>query len=163
MLLHRCGIAIALLLLMLTGLTVAQQKPAAAAPATQPQPAPDEWGQIVSLVARGLSGDTEAAQSLASIIPDGVPIRHFGVTELESRTKMKEQTDGQKSLVERAYVWPIETAASDMAADFRERKSMPDAVRRQFLPRDEDLKKANITAQQWINAVLRPGRGSTSV
>ena len=154
---HRCGFAIALLLLAVTGLTVAQQKPATAAPATQP--APDEWGQMIGLVARGLSGDADAALALQSIIPDGVPIRHFGVSELESRTKMKEQTDGLKSLVECAYVWPIETAASDLAADFRDRESLPDAVRRQFLARDEDLKRANAVAQQWIGNMLRPAPG----
>jgi hypothetical protein len=47
--------------------------------------------------------------------------------------------------------------AADLAADVRASNSMPDDLRRQFIPKDDAAtKRANMTSQQWVGALLHP-------
>jgi hypothetical protein len=124
------------------------------------QPAPDDWGQIVNVVARGLVGESDAQSSLSAVVTDDVPIRRFGSTDSDSISRLQQTMDGLAVLAARAYVWSAESVASDVTADFRAYAGLPESIRRQFIPRDDsDLKRCNAIAQQWINAILRPNSG----
>lgn len=130
----------------------------AQAPATQP--APPEWGQIVGIVARGLAGNADVASTVQALIPDEVPIRRFGSTELLNREKMQQHTEGLSVVSSRAYVWAAETIATDLAADMKASDAFPDTLRQHFVPRDaSDVKRANSIAQLWVNSILRPAPG----
>lgn len=130
----------------------------AQAPATQPSP--PEWGQVVGIVARGLTGNAEVASTVHALLPDEVPVRRFGSAELLNREKMQQQTEGLSVISSRAYVWSAETIATDLASDLKACESFPDALRQQFVPRDaSDVKRANSIAQLWVNSILRPTPG----
>jgi hypothetical protein len=121
---------------------------------------PDEWGQIVNVVARGLAGETDAQSSLSEVLTGEVPIHRFGSTDPDTVSHMQQTTDGLTVLSARAYVWSAESVASDVTSDLRARAGLPESIRRQFIPRDDsDLKHCNEVAQQWISAVLRPSAG----
>jgi hypothetical protein len=57
----------------------------------------------------------------------------------------------------RAYAWPSETIATDLGADISACELMPQAMRRQYAPRDDaDARRSNQIAKQWIGSVLQP-------
>ncbi len=124
------------------------------------QPVPDEWGQLVNVLARGLVGESDAQSSLNAVVTDDVSVRRFGSSDADSASRMQQMTDGLAVLAARAYVWSAESVASDVTADFRAYAGLPESIRRQFIPRDDsDLKHCNAVAQLWINAVLHPISG----
>ena len=123
------------------------------------QPAPSRWAEVVTQVAAALSDESGAA-GLGSLVTDDVSIQSFGNSTSESRYRVQQQTGGLNLVAARAYSWPAETIASDLAADVRESASMPETVRQQFTPRDDaEAKRANATAQQWVFNVLQPAPG----
>lgn len=123
------------------------------------QPAPHAWIQDVNRLAEAMVSDDGAA-SLETMVPDDALIRRFNSTEAETCRQLHQQTGGLIVVSARAYDWPAEGVAANLAADVRDCQRLPESIRRQFVPKDDnDAKRANATAQQWLAATLRPQPG----
>lgn len=127
------------------------------------QPAPLQWAQTVSSIADALtcdSGGRAGIQSVESLLPDEVTIQRFGSGERYSAERLREQTCGMMVIADRVYAWPADQIASDIADDLRNQESLPQSLKREFVPSDDaQAKRANATAQRWISSQLQPGSG----
>lgn len=59
-----------------------------------------------------------------------------------------------------AYIYPPLVMAADVAADFKSSPLIPEPDKKKMVPRDDDeMKRANATAAQWIRQVLNVEKG----
>ncbi|HLL90861.1 MAG TPA: hypothetical protein VK324_16285, partial [Tepidisphaeraceae bacterium] len=71
------------------------------------------------------------------------------------------RTTGAQVLGAHAYSFPPMVMAADVAADVKGAAGLSDAVRKSFVPADDDeMKRANATAVQWVAQALAPGKGT---
>jgi len=124
---------------------------------TQPT-SPTSWNEIISKVGELLIADPTPS-SITDLVPDDVQIRQFG-GEAESRYRLQQKASGMVVVSAHGYAWPGVTFASDLATDLRDSESLPQNIRKQFMPRDDaDAARANSVAEQWIGGVLHPTNG----
>jgi hypothetical protein len=115
------------------------------------------WPDATARLSRALVGKdiTEVASVLAGV----EKVSRFGSDTFETPDRLLSQTTGMIVLGVHAYAKPPGTLASDLASDFRDNDTVPQTVRRQMVPPDENAsKRADITAAQWLVQVLKPAK-----
>lgn len=125
------------------------------APATERAP----WPEFVATLAETLVDPAGTDESVARVIYDDVPIRRFDRSEPDDRLTLRDATLGFAVIGTHGYVGVPNTIATDLAMDFRNAVDIPEDVRTQMVPTDEQVKRANITAAQWVNNALQPTAG----
>jgi hypothetical protein len=129
---------------------------AGGAPAQTTQPAPAAWGLTIINLAQALTAESGAAQTSA-ILGDDAVVRQFGGTQNRDRYFLLDRTEKLTVISARAYTWPAETLAADLAADCKASENLPLTLRRRYMPRDEaEMKRANTVARQWMVSSLDP-------
>jgi hypothetical protein len=134
---------------------------AACAQTTQPttDAAPQQpWPRAVAAFARSLVGGeldaTQAAMAQRSIV------RRFDGMGSEELWRLSERAVNAKIVGQHAYIHPPLTMAADLAADFKTAAGVPEKLKAKFIVDDDnDAKRANSTAVQWVaeQLTVRPG------
>ncbi len=129
----------------------------AAAPATQPsasQQTENQWSDVVSTFAKALT-DADSDAPLRTLLSDATVIRQFGRTQRDSIFTLHRKTAGLSALAVHGYIEAPSTLASDLSGDVHEADDLPDSLKKQFSPDDDEaLARANVTAAKWVAASL---------
>src|SRR5947199_2941673 len=138
--------------MLATAATAQTTQPAADAPPQQP------WPRAVAAFAKSLAGGeldtTQAAMAQRSIV------RRFDGMGSEELWRLSERAVNAKIVGQHAYVYPPPGMAADLAADFRNAAGVPEKLKAKFIVDDDnDAKRANTTAVQWVaeQLTVRPG------
>ena len=129
---------------------------AATADAQTTQPA-TTWSAGVKHFSQVVAG--KDVKALSAVLSNGPVIRTFASEELQPPERMLGATTDSKIIGVHAYPRVPATLATDMAADFRDNTDIPENVRSNMLPTDEQAEKtANETAAQWVVQALKPAK-----
>jgi hypothetical protein len=125
----------------------------AAAPTTRPIAAAT-WPEAAARLARALVG--RDITELATLLSGAERLSRFGSDTLDTPDRVLGSTTGMITLGVHAYTSRPQTLASDLASDFRDNQSVPESIRRDMIPPDDEAaKRADITAGEWITRVLK--------
>jgi len=117
---------------------------------TQPS-SPLAWPAVVCSAAEALVADDVA--TFRSLMNEKASIRTFqkdGDVDVTCKA-----IQGARILGAHAYINPPLVMAADLAADFKNATDLPEEIRKRMLPvDDDDMKRANATAAQWVASAL---------
>jgi len=119
-----------------------------------------QWRQVVSDVALTLSGELPQGRqsALAARVTNDTVIHRFNRLERDSAQQMCDQLAGLSAVYQRGYAGVPESMASDIAAAVHD-GSLPGAVKKQLIPDEAGLRRANVTAAAWLTQTLEPADG----
>jgi hypothetical protein len=133
-------------------LIVATTATAAAGQTTRPAPAPP-WPETVQRFAQALVSD-KATAAAAECDPNAI-LRPFHA-EAKGIERLLTTVAGGKLLGAHAYFYPPLAMGADVAADFKNARIVPDDIKQNMIPADDDgMKRANATAVQWVAEMLQ--------
>jgi hypothetical protein len=137
--------------------TAAAQSTRPAAPPVAPTP----WQQAVTHFAQALrDADTDA---LATLLDKPV-VRQFKSAHGVDPAAFAADLARLRIISAHGYFDSQFTVASDLADDFKKAKGLPDTMRRNMLLGDDaQARRANATAQQWIEEALGVNAGDAAL
>jgi hypothetical protein len=125
----------------------------AEAPTTRPIAAAT-WPEAAARLARALVG--KDITEVATLLSGAERLSRFGSDAFDTPDRVMGSTTGMIALGVHAYSTRPQTLASDLATDFRDNPNVPESVRRDMVPPDDEaLKRADVTAGEWIAHVLK--------
>ncbi|HEY7119488.1 MAG TPA: hypothetical protein VH475_23050 [Tepidisphaeraceae bacterium] len=134
----------------------APAKPAAAAAATAGDPA---WTTAVERFATALVGGDD--HTIESMLTLRASVRRFDGTRNDETWRLFERVMNSTLVGQHAYLHPPLVMAADIAADFKNAPAVPAKARTRFVVDDDDeIKRANTTAVQWIEEQLKAAKGT---
>ena len=119
------------------------------------RPVPAAFGKLIERIGDGLVGGDSTAMSEA--LADDVNIDGFGESQ-RTAEKLLQAANGATLVSKRVYGQTPNNLASDLADDFSNAKEVPESVRREMMPDNDAVVRANVTAAQWIIQMLGPNR-----
>lgn len=144
---------------LILALCVAGARGQATGPATNPSAR--NWSQTVQAAAEALT-NSDAAALEALLLPSGV-IREFA--QDQPRTPERAVLAMSRSVLLGIHAYPAtpSSLASDLANDVRSAgEVVPEQSRQHMIPPDETTaRRADATAAQWIDSVLRKADGES--
>ena len=121
------------------------------------RPAPPAWGETARTFAQALiAGDV--TNFTATLAPEAA------IRPLDDQTSITPEAllqliTGATLVSTRVYSQTPTTFASDLAADFATAATVPAASRREMIPDQSTMIRANNTANRWIGDTLQPAKG----
>ena len=117
------------------------------------QPSPVDWPTWVQQLAGVLNtGDTLQTEN---VIAGHCMIREFRSDQPHQPVHLLAATSTASLLGAHAYIHPPLVMAADVAADFKNTPNLPEEARKRMVPEtDEEMKRANATAVQWVTQTL---------
>jgi hypothetical protein len=115
------------------------------------QPAEQPWPKAANALSKALAATDTG--SLASLLAEGAVIRAFD-SKADNIVALLARTEKSQVIGAFADFHEPQSMAATIAAAFKTSPIVPDAIKRQMVPENEAVPRANATAVQWLAAEL---------
>jgi len=120
------------------------------------KPAAANFSTLFQKIADGIvAGDTSA---LGDALDEQGTLEGFEQDGRQHADRLALAGSGGTIVSVHAYAQTPTNLASDLANDFAKADYVSESVRKEMIPENDAVVRANVTASQWISQVLDPGR-----